>query len=83
MTTRQEISDWFDRGTADKKAYMVVWVDEYDYEDYPDYHDTEESAQFAIDHPGSMQRVMEVYDLSKPSRTQLNRTRAWALKPSR
>lgn len=82
MTTYQEISDWFDDGVTDEQVYMVVWVDEYDMSDYPTYYDDEESAQESIDNPHSMQRVMEVYDLSLDRDTQLDQNRAMALRPA-
>lgn len=77
--TRTEISQWFDQGVEDKKSYMAVVCDDFDYEDYPVYGTREEILALKAD-PGSMQRVMEIYDLFFiPKEDQMNTQRMWAL----
>lgn len=69
-TTRlEEIKWWWDRAKENKAKYLVVMCDTYDYEDYPVECKTAEEARLRRDCPGDMQRVMEVYDMSKPFRT--------------
>jgi hypothetical protein len=76
MTTRTEISKWFDEGVQMGKGYMLILCDTYDWSDYPDYYahrvDAERKAKF----PGEMQKVMEVYDLNADKDQQLNQRRA-------
>lgn len=79
-TSYEQISEWFDMGWTDAKLYMIVWCDEYDHSDYPVYYDDEESAQLALNNPGSMQRAMECYNLEYDKDSQMNLPRAWALK---
>jgi hypothetical protein len=82
-TTVEEISKWFDEGVSQGAAYMVVRCDTFDWSDYPSYFWSRESAQAVIDHPGEMQKVMEVYDLKSDRASQLKGgTRVWALSPS-
>lgn len=81
MTTYLEIAEWYDRGVAQGATYMIVWVDTYDYEDYPSYAKTYEEARRSVDNPGSMQRVMEVYDLRRDKTVQIATQRNWRLEP--
>jgi hypothetical protein len=78
--TRQEISEWFDRGRDQKSRYMVVVCDTYDHDDYPSYFATREGVVDKIANPGNMQRVMEVYDLNKNKEEQLDLPRAWSIR---
>lgn len=79
MTTREEISDWFDRGQKDGWDYMVVVCDKWDYSDYPVYCSTKKAAQNKWDNPGEMQRAMECYNLKGNKQAQLNQRRCNAL----
>jgi hypothetical protein len=81
-TTARELSEWFDEGVKQGAAYMVVICDTFDWDDYPSYFKTRESAQRIVDHPGSMQKVMEVYDLKADKAAQFAGSRTWAIKPS-
>jgi len=73
MTTRTQIRDWL---TAATTTHMLVVCDSYDYSDYPVYTNTPQwSVRVYTDR--SMQRVMEVYDLSKNLEKQLSEHRAW------
>lgn len=78
-TTREDLSEWFDRGAQKGASYMVVVVDTFDYEDYPVFCDTKKEALIRMKDPGEMQRVMEVYDLKADKETQLNQYRSFAL----
>lgn len=76
MTTREEISRWFDKGIETGRRYMVVMCDTFDYSDYPMYFDTESVARAAIASPGEMTRFMEAYDLQADKAEQLKVRRA-------
>lgn len=73
------IKRWFFEGGEYHQRYMIVWCDDFDMSDYPVYYKDEVSAQKALDHPESMQRAMECYDLKADMDTQMNMRRAWAL----
>lgn len=75
-----DIAEWFDWGHSAEKAYMIVWCDMFDYDDYPAYYEDKEAAQAALDNDSDMQRAMECYDLASDRDTQLDITRAWALR---
>lgn len=61
MTTREEISAWFDRGLAQGARHMLVICDTFDHDDYPVYTKTDEECLARYRAPGEMRRVMEVY----------------------
>jgi len=75
MTTKDEISKWFDNGINFKNAYMLIYCDTFDNEDYPVYakNVTEfwEKYYDPMRNIGNMQRLMEVYDLSLDKDIQL------------
>lgn len=77
--TRDEIAAWFDRGVAQGATHMIVVCDTFSYEDYPAFvmpdenvHDREKELA-----EGSMQKVMEVYDLRGDREAQLAEYRAF------
>jgi len=78
MTTKEEISDWFDYGLKSNKKYLLIVCDTFDYEDYPMYAlSDEDCVEKYNSHDGlNMQKVMEVYDLSLDKQSQLNEYRA-------
>lgn len=80
MTTKAEISRWFDEGVAQGATHMAVVCDTFDYCDYPTYI-TEPDANKAKDlisaKNQNMQRVMEVYNLTMDKDTQLAEHRAF------
>lgn len=78
-TTKQDISEWFDRGVKDGQSHMIIVCDTFDYCDYPSYAKTKEQAENILKTPGEMQRVMEVYNLSMDKEKQLNTFRVWNL----
>lgn len=83
MTTRDTIAEWFKlglnggfRGDAPGTySHMIVVCDEFDYSDYPHFvYAGDDPAKYT---PGSMQRVMECYDLRLPMESQLDERRAF------
>ena len=72
MTSLSDIKGWFDAAKKNGSAYMIVVCDTFDHEDYPlgVYTPIKDAADCMVQygaHDGpNMQRVMEVYDLSKP-----------------
>lgn len=80
MTTKQEISDWFDRGVVFKCDFMIIVCDTFDHEDYPVFCSEAEFDKQHSDHNGkNMQRIMEVYNLSMDRDSQLAERRAFNL----
>ena len=82
MTTRSEISDWFDQGVQKGASHMIVVCDTYDWEDYPVYvsgGSTEAKRKYNEYSNGahSMQKVMEVYDLSADKSEQMGSHRCF------
>lgn len=79
MTGITEISRWFDRGVEQGASHMIVVCDTFDYEDYPVFVSPEEDARERANKcsAGNMQRVMEVYSLSKDKASQLNEGRSF------
>jgi hypothetical protein len=79
MTSRAEISQWFDDGVAKGATHMIVACDCYGWEDYPSYvmpgQDPKEKEKDILDH--GMQKIMEVYNLSMDKEQQLRQTRAF------
>ncbi len=74
MTTKADISGWFDTGVKNGATHMIVVCDTYDWEDYPVYAtgDAEAIQQYNHHHGPNMQKVMEVYDLRMDRDTQLS-----------
>jgi len=79
MTTKAEISGWFDQGAMQGKQYMLVICDTFDHEDYPVYAATADECLAKYKAPGEMQRVMEVYSLTSDKAAQLREVRAMHL----
>lgn len=73
MTTKQEISQWFDRGVTEGYSHMIVVCDTYDHEDYPVYArgDADCLNKHAHYDGLNMQRVMEVYDIRQTKEPQM------------
>lgn len=65
--TREAISAWIKEGRALGMQYLIVACDTFDYEDYPIFcKDAQECEKKYKEHDGlNMQRVMEVYNLTK------------------
>ena len=66
-TSLSDLKRWFEEGKAERHAYLIVVCDSFDHEDYPLYADTLPQFWELYDsHDGTnMQRIMEVYDLSR------------------
>lgn len=77
--SRDDIRSWFDRGVDQKATHLIVVCDTYDHDDYPVYVISGDDAREKYkEYSGkNMQRVMEVYDLSKPRDEQMNQHRAF------
>ncbi len=79
-TSKSEIKEWIERGKKEKATHMIVVCDTYDYEDYPVFVSLEEDIHKVYEKYASgdnMQRVMEVYNLSKDIDKQLNESRSF------
>jgi len=76
--THADITGWVTRPPEGTK-FVVVVCDTFDHEDYPVHCETAEKCRATVAKPGGMQRVMEVYDLSKDVPSQLREHRAWHL----
>jgi len=81
MTTPKELSDWFDYGVAEHATHMIIVCDTFDNEDYPVYVKPNEDVRERLkDYDNTnMQRVMEVYSLSRDKSAQLKEERAYHL----
>lgn len=63
-----DIQGWFRAGVKDKRTHMIVVCDTYDHDDYPVYVGKGDDFYVIYDRYSdgqNMQRIMEVYDLSK------------------
>jgi hypothetical protein len=58
--------DWYLKGCQTNKKFLVVVCDTFEWEDYPLYFEKKEDTVKFLQKPGDMQKVMEVYCLSKP-----------------
>ena len=76
MTTRDDISGWFDSGVKLGSMYLIVMCDSFNYEDYPVFAHSDQECRGRMNNPGNMQRVMEVYNLAQDKNAQLNEHRA-------
>lgn len=79
MTTRQDIRGWLEEGQEQGATHVIVVVDNFDWEDYPVYvsPDDDVRKKEIKFKEASMQRVMEIYNLSMDLEEQLNEHRAW------
>ena len=75
MTTPATIREWLTE-RKEKHTHMLVVCDTFDYEDYPVFTHNIETAIKQYHHK-DMQKVMEVYDLSKELEPQLACGIAW------
>ena len=58
-TSRQQVKEWYDEGKKEGHKFMTVICDTFDWSDFPSYGSSPKSA-------GEMEKIMEVFDLSKP-----------------
>jgi len=78
VTTREEISAWFDEGAKLGSDYMIVMTDTFDWDDYPSYYSGDNITRHVASKNFNMQKVMEVYDLRLDRESQLNQHRCRA-----
>lgn len=77
---RLDILCWFDRGVREGATHMIIACDTFEWEDYPVYVKKGEDVRKKVaelDGP-NMQKVMEVYDLSKDKTEQLDKRRVFS-----
>ncbi len=81
--SKDEIREWFLRGVKAGARYMLVVCDTFDHDDYPSFvkPGVDVKAVVAGRNGHEMQRVMEVYDLTKDMDAQLAEFRAWNVGP--
>jgi len=68
-----DIIAWFGAGVKDRCTHLIVVCDTFDHDDYPVFvHKNDDFYAIYDRYSGgqNMQRVMEVYDLSRPWSTQ-------------
>lgn len=78
-TTMDDIKRWFLEGKKEKATHLIVVCDTFDYEDYPVYvkEGQDPKKRVTAINGQSMQKVMEVYNLSQDMDTQLKTRRNW------
>ncbi len=76
---QSDLREWLNQGAEQGATHMIVVVDTWDHEDYPVYVKPGENVREIADkYDGKeMQRIMEVYDLSKDHELQLSEHRAF------
>lgn len=75
--SRDDISQWFDRGVAQRATHMIVVTDTFDWDDYPVFVRPEDDAfevASAYDQK-NMQAVIGVYSLSMDKEPQITEWR--------
>lgn len=70
--TKEDISEWFDRGVKQKATHMLVFYDTFVNDDYPVFANSSSECAVKYRNQGSMQRVVEVYDLRDQKEEQMN-----------
>ena len=58
-TSRQQVKEWYDEGKKEGHKFMTVIFDTFGWSDFPIYGNSPKLA-------GEMEKIMEVFDLSKP-----------------
>jgi hypothetical protein len=79
--TKIDIQNWLNTGKIQGSTHLLVICDEFSHNDYPVYINSGESVRNKFDEydqgKHSMQRVIEVYNLSLPFEDQLKEFRAF------
>lgn len=77
--TQQDIKRWLEQGNQEGATHVIVVCDTYDHDDYPVYVKPNEDVRLKETQcrAMSMQRVMEVYNLSMNIYEQLAQPRAF------
>jgi len=80
-TTKEEIKQWLERGKNANATHIIIVCDTFDYEDYPVQVMPNENIQEKVNEYSnkSMQRIMEIYNLSLDIDEQLNQGRSFNL----
>lgn len=78
-TSKEDIRNWIKYGQEQGATHLIVVCDTYDWDDYPVYvMATEDVRKKYADYNGpNMQKVMEVYNLTKDIEKQLSQYRAF------
>ncbi len=77
MTTKQDIREWLEEGQEQGATHVIVMCDTFDWSDYPVFVSPDEKVREVEEEKrGSMQTVIEVYNLSMDLDEQLNEFRA-------
>lgn len=78
-TSKEDIRNWIKSGQEQGATHMIVVCDTFDWEDYPVYVMPTDDVRKKYDHYNgpNMQKVMEVYNLSKDIDKQLGQYRAF------
>lgn len=73
-TSKEDIRGWIARGQEQKATHLIVVCDTFDNEDYPVFVTKQQNISEVYDayNGKNMQRVMEVYNLSKDTEAQIN-----------
>ena len=80
MTSRENISAWFDRGVKDKALFMIILCDGYDFKDFPKYVFSNQTCRQVFEDAhflGDTFRVMEIYNLRMDKVIQMNGYRSF------
>ena len=73
MTTKEDISKWFDQGLSDGHQILLVVCDTFSYEDYPVYCNLDNFKTKFEEYDKNMQSVIEIYNLYAEKEEQLNK----------
>lgn len=77
-TTQDQIRHWLEQGKVMGATHLIMVCDTFDWEDYPVFVSPQEDVRNKVKEYGSnMQKVMEVYLLSRDWNSQLNEFRAF------
>ena len=78
-TTKEDIKGWIKRGQEQGATHLIVVCDTFDWDDYPVYVMPTENARekYGQYNGPNMQKVMEVYNLSKDIEKQVNQHRSF------
>ena len=78
-TTRDDIRRWLELGKKKGSTHLIVVCDTWDWEDFPVYVEPNEDVhKIEKEHSGqNMQKIMEVYNISKDWETQIKEGRSF------
>lgn len=73
-TSKDDVRDWFKEGISKRATHLIVVCDTYDYEDYPVYvmPDQDVREEESNYNRVNLQKIMEVYNLSRDVEEQIN-----------